>query len=100
MFGLNQRRNTLDGEWLRYRGFVSHAEFTQDEQNKQVSIVFHLTTRISDPDRQLIPRLTPAYQQEIDPDDTAFDKLVEQSRREIHWGRGEIRGHPQSEKNY
>ena len=100
MFALNQRAQQLTGEWLRYRGFVSHAEFTQDEDRKSVSIVFFLTTRVSDPDRQLIPRLTPAYQKQIDPTDTAFDKLVEQAGKELTWGRSEIRGYPESAKNY
>ena len=100
MFALNQRAQSIEREWLRYRGFISHAEFRQDETNKSVSITFYLTTRISDPDKQLIPRLSPAYQKAIDPGDTAFDKLVEQSRIALTWGRGEIRGYPESEKNY
>ena len=100
LIALNQRTRELKGEWLRYRGFISHAEFRQDEDNKTVTITFHLTTRISDPDRQYVPRISPAYQKDIDPGDTAFDKLAEQSRKEITWGRGEVRGYPQSEKNY
>ena len=100
MFGLNQRAQTLEGEWLRYRGFISHADFTQDEGGKAITITFHLTTRISDPDKQLIPRISSEYQKTIDPEDTAFDKIVEQANKETTWGRGEIRGYPQSEKNY
>ena len=100
MFALNQRAQALEGEWLRYRGSISHAEFKQDEGNKTVSVTFYLITRISDPDKQLIPRISPAYQKAIDAGDTAFDKLVEQSRIALTWGRGEIRGYPESEKNY
>lgn len=100
MFALNQRRSTLDGEWLRYRGFVSDADFTQDEERKSITIVFNCTSRISNPDKQVIPRISSEWQKRVDPDDTAFDKLVEQSNREIIWGRGEVRGYPQSAKNY